>query len=71
MKREISGKIFGKSSGIKFHENPSSGSSVVSCGQTDRLSDMHDETVTLRNFAIAPEKCRCGTHIHDVIYVEQ
>jgi hypothetical protein len=27
--------IVGKSSNIKFHENPSSGSRVVSCGRTD------------------------------------
>jgi len=44
MKGEFSGEIFGKSSDIKFHENPSSESRVVSCGQTDGRSDMHDET---------------------------
>jgi len=32
--------IFEKYSNIKFYENPSSGSRVVSCGRTDR----HDET---------------------------
>jgi len=39
MKLEFSGQIFEKNSNIKFHENPSSGSRVVPCGQTDR----HDE----------------------------
>jgi len=36
MKLEFSGKIFGESSNIKFHENPSSASRVVPCGRTDR-----------------------------------
>jgi len=35
----LSEQIFEKSSNIKFHGNPSSGSRVVPCGQTDR----HDE----------------------------
>jgi hypothetical protein len=36
---EYSRQSFEKYSNIKFHENPSSGSRVVLCGQTDR----HDE----------------------------
>jgi hypothetical protein len=36
MKLEVSGQIFEKYSNIKFHANPSSGSRIVSCGQTDR-----------------------------------
>ena len=32
--------IFGKSSNMKFHENLSSGSRVVPCGQTDGWMDM-------------------------------
>jgi hypothetical protein len=39
MKIEFSGQIFEKYSNIKSHENPSFGSRVVPCGQTDR----HDE----------------------------
>jgi hypothetical protein len=35
MKLEVSGQIFEKYSNIKFHENPSSVSGVVRCGQTD------------------------------------
>jgi hypothetical protein len=37
MKLEFYGQIFEKSSNIKFHENPNSGSQDVPCGQTDRL----------------------------------
>ena len=35
MKFESSKHIFEKQWNIKFHENPSSGSRVVPCGQTD------------------------------------
>ena len=38
-KLEFSRQAFEKSSNIKFHENPSSGSGVFPCGRTDR----HDE----------------------------
>jgi hypothetical protein len=38
-KLEFSSRIFGKSSNMKFHENPFSGSRIVTCGWTDR----HDE----------------------------
>ena len=49
-KLEFSRQIFEKYSNITFHENPSSGSRVVPCGQTD----IHDEAnsrffVILRN----------------------
>jgi len=40
MKLEFSTQISEKSSNIKFNKNPSSGSGVVPCGQTDR----HDES---------------------------
>jgi hypothetical protein len=50
IKFEYPRQIFEKSSNIKFHENPSSGSRVVACGRKDR----HDEAVTFRNFANAP-----------------
>jgi hypothetical protein len=39
MKLEYSRQIFEKYANIKFHENPSSWSRVVPCGETDR----HDE----------------------------
>ena len=35
MKLEFSRQIFEESSNIKFHLNPSGGSRVVPCGQTD------------------------------------
>jgi len=50
MKPEFSRKIFDKSSNIKFHENPSSGSRVVPRRQTD----MTKLIVVFRNFANAP-----------------
>jgi hypothetical protein len=40
IKLEYSQQIFDKSSNIKFHENPSSGSRVVPCGRTDGYTDM-------------------------------
>jgi len=40
---EISVQIFEKSSHIKLYENSSSGSRVVTCGQTDGRTDKHDE----------------------------
>ena len=38
---------------MKCPENPSSGSLVVPCGQTDGLTDMTKLIVAFRNFAIA------------------
>jgi len=35
MKLEFSGQIIEKKCTIKFHKNPSSGSRVAECGQTD------------------------------------
>jgi hypothetical protein len=37
MKFEFSQQILEKSLSIKFHENPSSGSRVVPCGQADAV----------------------------------
>jgi len=39
MKLEFSREIFQKSSNTKYYENPSSGSSVVPCGQNDRRDE--------------------------------
>ena len=44
-----------KSSNITFHQNPSSGSRVVSCGRTDRQTDVTKLTDALWNFAKAPK----------------
>jgi hypothetical protein len=45
--------IFEKYSNIKFYENPSSGSRVVSCGRMDGQTDMTKLIVTFGNFANA------------------
>jgi len=55
MKLEFSGQIFKKSSNIKFHENPSSGSRVVLCGQTDGQTDVTKVIVAFRSCANAPK----------------
>jgi hypothetical protein len=49
IKLKFSRQIFKKSPNIKFHETPSSGSRVVSCGRTD----MAKRTVAFSNFANA------------------
>jgi len=56
MKLEFSQQNFEKSSNIKFHEGPSSGSRVVPSGRTDEKTDMTKLTVVFRNFANAPRK---------------
>ena len=61
MKLAISVQVFEKSSNIKFHENLSSGSRVLPCGQTDRQTDgrqtdMMNLIVTFFNGS-APNKC--------------
>jgi len=52
MKLEFSRQIFEKSTNIKFHENPSSGSRVVPCGRTD----MTKLIAAFRYFANVPKK---------------
>jgi hypothetical protein len=52
MKLEMYWKIVEKSSNIKFHDNPCSGSRVVPC----RRTDMTRLIVAFRNFVIAPKK---------------
>jgi len=54
-KPEFSRQIFEIYSNIKFRENPSSGSRVVPCGQTDR-QDEGNVTAAFRNSANAPKK---------------
>ena len=51
MKLEFSRQILEKSSDITFHENPSIGSRVVTCGQTN----MTKVIAAFRNFANAPK----------------
>jgi hypothetical protein len=56
MKPEFSQWIFEKYSNIKFHENPSIGSRVIPCGQTEGHTDMMKLTVAFRKFANVPKK---------------
>ena len=59
MKTEFSQQIFEKGSNIKFRKNPSSGSRVVPCGQTDRQTDRQTNMkpiITVHNFTKAPNK---------------
>jgi hypothetical protein len=55
IKLELLQQIFEKSSNIKFHENPSSGSRIVPCGRTDRLLAMTKLVVAFHSFSSAPK----------------
>jgi len=58
MKLEISRQIFEKYSNIKFHENPSSGSRVVPCGQTDGRTDRWTgEKIDMTKLIVASRIC--------------
>jgi hypothetical protein len=54
MELEFSQQIVEKYSNIKFHDNPSSRSPVVTCGHADRRTDTMKLTVAIRNFANEP-----------------
>jgi hypothetical protein len=56
LKLKFSGQIFGKSSNIKFNENPSSGSRVVARGQMDGQTDMTKVIVVFLNFEKSSSK---------------
>jgi len=66
VKLEFSRQIFEKYSNINFHENPSKGSRDVSCGRTDRQTDITGLILAFRSFANAPKNCS----IHDVVICE-
>jgi len=51
LKLEFSWQIFEKYANVKFHENQSGGSRVVSCGRTDTVTP----EVAFRNFVNAPK----------------
>ena len=67
MELKLSRQIFEKSSSIKFHANPSSGSRFLSCGltdrRTDRQEDMTEVTVAFRNFANVPTTCTASDNV--------
>jgi len=54
MNLEFSQQIFEKYPNIKRHDNPSTGSRVIPCGQTDGQTDMTKLTVAFRHFVKAP-----------------
>jgi hypothetical protein len=64
---EFSRQIFEKSSNIKFHENPYSGSRVVPSGRTDRQTDMTKLIIAFRNFekALKHEMVCCSYRCYD------
>ena len=51
----IFSKYFGKCRNIKFYENQSTGSQVISCGRTVGPTDMMKVTGAFRNFPNAPK----------------
>jgi hypothetical protein len=55
---------------IKFHENPSSASRDVPCGQTDghtdRMTDLTKLPVAFRNFANVPKNESSLLHIQEL-----
>ena len=56
MKLEFSRQIFEEISNIEFHQNPSSGSRVVTLARTDGRTDTHDEVLAaFPNFVKAPK----------------
>ena len=61
MTHAFSWQIFEKYSDIKLHENPSIGNRVVSCGQTERETDVQDESNSHFSLfcANAPSKKLC------------
>jgi len=63
MKIPYTRKSFEKYSKIKFHDNRSSGSRIVPCGQTGRRTDrdMTKLIATFRYFAKAPKNGTCLT----------
>jgi hypothetical protein len=62
MKLVFSRQIFEKYSKIKFHENPSSGSTVI---RADRQTDMTELIVAFRNFAKARKNRETGNIAND------
>jgi hypothetical protein len=62
MKIEFSSQIFEKYSNIEFHENPSRGSWIVACGQTDGRTDEQTDGRAWRSeyscFTILPTRLK-------------
>jgi len=66
VKLEFSQSIFEKNKktylNIRFNKNPSSGSQVLSCGDTDKPTDMTKLILAFRNFANVPNKLKIYIH---------
>jgi hypothetical protein len=58
MNLEFFRQLFEKCSNIKFRENPSPESRVVSCEQRERERDMMKPLVAFRNFVNSPKMIR-------------
>jgi hypothetical protein len=58
-------------SNIKFHENPSIGIRVVTCGQTDGQNDMSKLIVAFRNFVNAPKNVYKVSYVNNIIHTIQ
>ena len=68
MKLEFSVQFSENYSNIKFHENPSSGNLVVSCGPTDGWTDMTMQKVANRDFANARKNVRFHMSTVKILY---
>jgi len=55
MKLRFSEGFFEEYANIKFHNNQSSGSGVVACGQAKGRTDTNDIIIAFRNFGKAPK----------------
>ena len=63
MKLEYFRQVLEKYSKMKFHENPSNGSRVVPCGQTDWQTAMKKPIVAFLNYANAPNQQYIEDHL--------
>jgi hypothetical protein len=63
MKLEFSRQIFEKYLNIEFLKNPSSGSRVFPCGETDVPADTMKLIVAFRNFVNAPKNSQLASGI--------
>jgi hypothetical protein len=64
MKLEYSQNIFEKFSNIKFHENPSSGSRVVTCGRTVRHNKVNSISSHICNTSLILHVCNAGFYMY-------
>jgi hypothetical protein len=70
MKLEFCRRIFEKYSNVKFHENPSIGSGVVPCGQTDRQADMTTLIVAYKSMTSTSQR-NSSYDCHSIIFLNE